>query len=253
MPAPFDAELASRLLAKAGVKVRAQSLQVAHYPTRAESDCYFETGFVSQVSPNELAARASPTAPRRSDIPKLDSNLLNLHSSQQFPLPASGPGGSATVMLHGRAINTGGSEAEDLRVPNASPFGHSLAHMRSGLNHKDFGGAAHGAAGSMGSALLDTYLSMIAAAGGDNNMAAALNSFPAGRAAAFAAAAQAAASGRRLGRDDLGGLNGDGKDVDGRSISDRDRDDEAGELGSDADISDTEDNDQSKDEEDETN
>lgn len=127
MPAPFDAELASRLLAKAGVK----------------------------VSANELAARASPTAPRRSDIPKLDSNLLNLHSSsQQFSLPSNVPASSATVLLHGRAISSGGSsgEAEDLRVPASSPFG--LGHMRAGLNHKDFvaGASAHG--GSMGSALL---------------------------------------------------------------------------------------------------
>jgi len=156
-------------------------------------------------------------------------------------------------MLHGRAINSGNTEAEDLRVPNASPFAHSLTQMRSGINHKDFVGVPHGASGSMGSALLDTYLSMIAAAGSENSMAAALNSFPAGRAAAFAAAAQAAASGRRLDREDVGGLNGDEKDVDGRSNSDRDRDDETGELGSDADISDTEDNDQIKDEEDETN
>lgn len=134
MPAPFDAELASRLLAKAGVK----------------------------VSPNELAARASPTAPRRSDIPKLDSNLLGIHSQQQFPLPSNIPATSATVLLHGRAINSSGGEAEDLRVPTSSPFG--LGHMRSGMNHKDFaaiasaaqGAAAHG--GSMGSALLVSCL-----------------------------------------------------------------------------------------------
>ena len=85
---------------------------------------------------------------------------------------------------------------------------------------------------------------MIAAAG-ENNMAAALNSFPASRAAAFAAAAQAAAGGRHL-----AGLNGDGKEIDVRSVSDRDRDDEAGELGSDADLSDTEDNDGNKDDDD---
>ena len=33
------------------------------------------TLFLSQVSATELAARASPTAPRRSDLPKLDNNL----------------------------------------------------------------------------------------------------------------------------------------------------------------------------------
>jgi hypothetical protein len=44
-----------------------------------------------KVSPNELAARASPTAPRRSDLPKLDSSLLHNLQQQQFPLPASMP------------------------------------------------------------------------------------------------------------------------------------------------------------------
>ena len=43
------------------------------------------------MSPNELAARASPTAPRRSDLPKLDSSLLHNLQQQQFPLPASMP------------------------------------------------------------------------------------------------------------------------------------------------------------------
>ena len=33
-----------------------------------------------QVSPNELAARASPTAPRRSDLPKLDTNLMAMQN-----------------------------------------------------------------------------------------------------------------------------------------------------------------------------
>ena len=103
--------------------------------------------------------------------------------------------------------------------------GHGVPlHLRSGsmgagmLNPKDFasigaggvGGpasaaaaAAAAAAGGMGSALLDTYLSMIAASAANgatdaNGMAAAaaaLNSFPvAGRAAAFAAAAHAQAA-----------------------------------------------------------
>ena len=106
MPSPFDAELASRLLNKAGVK----------------------------VTPSELAARASPTAPRRSDLPKIDSNLLNLHSQNQFPLPPSISSSAAAVMMqqHQRAINStaggvdsGGSDAEDLRVPSSSPFGGS--------------------------------------------------------------------------------------------------------------------------------
>merc|ERR1712223_840782 len=70
MPSPFDAELASKLLAKAGVK----------------------------VSPNELAARASPTAPCRSDLPKLDSSLLHNMQQQQFPLPASMPPASVAAV-----------------------------------------------------------------------------------------------------------------------------------------------------------
>eukprot|EP00095_Tigriopus_kingsejongensis_P009938 maker-scaffold1000_size72005-snap-gene-0.11 protein:Tk09938 transcript:maker-scaffold1000_size72005-snap-gene-0.11-mRNA-1 annotation:"protein abrupt-like isoform x1" len=94
MPSPFDPALASRLLAKAGVK----------------------------VTPNELAARASPTAPRRSDLPKLDTNLLHMHH-HQFPLPPSLPTSMSGHM--GRGSHDGnGSDVEDLRVSSApSPFG----------------------------------------------------------------------------------------------------------------------------------
>ena len=55
-----------------------------------------------KVSPNELAARASPTAPRRSDLPKLDSSLLHNMQQQQFPLPASMP--PASVAAVGKMI-----------------------------------------------------------------------------------------------------------------------------------------------------
>ena len=94
----------------------------------------------SQVSPSELAARASPTAPRRSDLPKIDSNLLSMHSQQQFPLPPSITSSAAAAMMqHHRSLNTmsgvggpgsggggdSGSDAEDLRVPSSSPFGGS--------------------------------------------------------------------------------------------------------------------------------
>lgn len=51
MPAPFDPDLASRLLAKAGVK----------------------------ITPAELRARASPTGPRRSDV-KLDAKTMYANS-----------------------------------------------------------------------------------------------------------------------------------------------------------------------------
>ena len=95
---------------------------------------------LSQVSPSELAARASPTAPRRSDLPKIDSNLLSMHSQQQFPLPPSITSSAAAAMMqHHRSLNTmsgvggpgsggggdSGSDAEDLRVPSSSPFGGS--------------------------------------------------------------------------------------------------------------------------------
>ena len=94
----------------------------------------------------------------------------------------------------------------------------------------------------MGSALLDTYLSMIAAAGGDSaSMAAALGSFP-GRAAAFAA--QAAAAAQQMGASGPGclqvkltDLKANGQD---ELSASEDREDEEA-IASDADISDTED------------
>ena len=218
MPAPFDADLASRLLAKAGVK----------------------------VTPNELAARASPTAPRRSDLPKLDTNLLHLQH-QQFPLPASIPTSGG---LFGSRESR--DEVEDLRVPPpSSPFGTSDRQQPSphlprpgSLNPKDLmaslaavgNGGPAAAGGPMGSALLDTYLSMIAAAGGDtNSMAAALNfqNNPATRAAAFAAAAAAAGGGNGIGS---ASTNGE---------KDSDADELGGELGSDADNDDMSDEDNS--------
>ena len=250
MPSPFDPGLASRLLAKAGVK----------------------------VSPNELAARASPTAPRRSDLPKLDSNLLN-PGHGQFPLPASLPTSLASSMMQQRVAEARNSDRnnddiEDLRLPpTSSPFGANGGGLLppgmpgspnfrlgpGGMSPQDFAAlaAAGGAkvptsAAGMGSALLDTYLSMIAAAGGagaDNPMASALGfQNPASRAAAFAAAAAAAAGNNPGG---VGSTNGDGG-KDGDEImedADRDRDDLAGELGSDADndeMSDNEDGDNNR-------
>jgi len=188
-----------------------------------------------KVSPSELAARASPTAPRRSDLPKLDSSLLHMNSQQQFPLPASMPPSSVAAVaasMHRNAV--GEKDPEDLRIPTsmASPF----------LSRGALPGA-HGMPGLPGmgsSALLDTYLSMIAAAGGDSAMAAALGSFP-GRAAAFAA--QAAAASQMATNHDL---KANGKELEERSISeDREEVDEA--MPSDADISDNEDDKDDKD------
>lgn len=143
---------------------------------------------------------------------------------------------------NGNEGNPRGGDPEDLRIPTSSPF----------LNRGAMGAGGPGAAGAgnhpmgghpgMGSALLDTYLSMIAAAGGDSaTMAAALGSFP-GRAAAFAAQAAAMGAGGGGGNPGLGksgDLKANGKDTDDQRSVSEDREDEA--IASDADISDTED------------
>ena len=103
-------------------------------------------------------------------------------------MPPSTVAAMAASMMHNNT-NAGSDnrDPEDLRVPTTNPF-----LGRGG----PLGAIPPPGAGPMGSALLDTYLSMIAAAGGDSaSMAAALGSFP-GRAAAFAqAASQLSASG----------------------------------------------------------
>lgn len=197
MPAPFDPDLASKLLSKAGVK----------------------------VSASELAARASPTAPRRGDLPKLDSHFLNNSPMQQFPLPPSMP---PSHLLHNHHRD---SDPEDLRVPFTSGGGGpmtpaSIAMAQAGIRPPNRGN-------NTGSALLDTYLTMIAAADGNVAAAAAALNFqnsPAGRAAAMAAAAAAASGGMMP---PMLTLNGKEGSYDGRSVSERD--DQEGELGSDAD------------------
>ena len=149
-------------------------------------------------------------------------SFLNIHfsaASMMHNTTSSNNGNADTS----RPVGLMGSDSEDLRVPNSLPF----------MNRGAIGGPGgappgpHPMAGhpGMGSALLDSYLSMIAAAGGDSaSMAAALGLFP-GRAAAC------------LGKiSDL--KTGNGKDQDERSASE-DREDEA--IASDADISDTED------------
>ena len=104
-------------------------------------------------------------------------------------MPPSTVAAMAASMMHNNT-STDTRDPEDLRVPGGgNPF--------LGRGGPLGGIPPPGAAGPhMGSALLDTYLSMIAAAGGDSNsMAAALGAFP-GRAAAFAqAASQLSASG----------------------------------------------------------
>merc|ERR1712045_246661 len=188
MPSPFDAELASNFQRMSKNEREILNTAVKEQILLAKAGV--------KVSPSELAARASPTAPRRSDLPKLDSSLLHMNSQQQFPLPASMPPSTvaamAASMMHNNSNNsTDTRDPEDLRVPGGVGGVGNPFLGRGG----PLGGIppVPGAAGPhMGSALLDTYLSMIAAAGGDSNsMAAALGSFP-GRAAAFAAQAAAA-------------------------------------------------------------
>lgn len=205
MPSPFDPELASKLLNKAGVKVTA----------------------------SELAARASPTAPRRSDLPKLDNNL-SIHAHNQFPLPPSLP--PHHFREQNRDLHRDNGDPEDLRIPISSPF--STSSHFSSPNHQTINSLAAAGIKPPGvfggsTALLDTYLSMIAGAGGEGgNLAAALNfqNTPAARAAM--AAAQLSAAGMMP-----HGING--KDSD-RYGSDRGDDD--GELGSDAENDDMSDN-----------
>jgi hypothetical protein len=244
MPAPFDAALASRLLGKAGVK----------------------------VTPHELAARASPTAPRRSDLPKLDTNLLHMQH-QTFPLPPSIPASmAAAAAASGMFGNHNRDDIEDLRVPpptsspsfmNSNGGGITSPHMRhgglmAGISPKDFmalaaaGGGGGGPPGPMGSALLDTYLSMIAAAGGGDNsaMANALNFGHNSRAAAAFAAATAKQHQQQQAA--VAAINGGGsinKDSSDQDDVDREDDMDQGELGSDADndeLSDDEDKDKSE-------
>ena len=111
-------------------------------------------------------------------------------------MPPSTVAAMAASMMHNNSNNsTDTRDPEDLRVPGGVGGVGNPFLGRGG----PLGGIppVPGAAGPhMGSALLDTYLSMIAAAGGDSNsMAAALGAFP-GRAAAFAqAASQLSASG----------------------------------------------------------
>lgn len=164
MPAPFDPELASRLLAKAGVK----------------------------VSASELRARASPTGPRRSDV-RLEARL-NGPISDRY------------------ADSIGGhyDDPEDLSVPNSrfnlSPP-HIVSHHLGGavitkvppkaIHHpqKSMESIAHNLTGrdvpptppaSTGSAILDTYLQLIAENSGGMLT---INTEQAAAAAAHAAAA----------------------------------------------------------------
>lgn len=153
MPSPFDPDLASRLLAKAGVK----------------------------VSPAELRARASPTGPRRGDmrleIPRggapseAGSSICGGDDPEDLTLPLSLRYGSPTpnnntVITKVGGNNSSGSNrnstataiaAKSLdtmhfsREPNTAPL-HPPGHLH----------PSHHNASATGSAILDTYLQFIA-------------------------------------------------------------------------------------------
>ncbi|KAL2713373.1 hypothetical protein V1478_017071 [Vespula squamosa] len=155
MPSPFDPELASRLLAKAGVK----------------------------VSPAELRARASPTGPRRGDMrlelprgapSEAGSSVCGGDDPEDLTLPLSLRYGSPTpnnntviTKVTASSNNTAASNnksstataiaAKSLdtmhgnREPNTAPL-HPPGHLHPG----------HHNASATGSAILDTYLQFIA-------------------------------------------------------------------------------------------
>ncbi|XP_076762534.1 protein abrupt isoform X2 [Xylocopa sonorina] len=161
MPSPFDPELASRLLAKAGVK----------------------------VSPAELRARGSPTGPRRGDM-KLEilrggapseagSSVCGGDDPEDLTLPLSLRYGSPTpnnntVITKVTGSNSGTSTknstatviaAKSLdtmhgtREPNTAPL-HPSGHLH----------PSHHNASATGSAILDTYLQLIAENSGFTTM-----------------------------------------------------------------------------------
>lgn len=148
MPSPFDPELASRLLAKAGVRVSAA----------------------------ELAARASPTGPRRSDI-RLD--LKHASNDRGYDRHHSGaPSESSVCGEDPEDLSVTNSRFDALSPPNstallkkqaallaAAAVSGNRSHMDAiaSLNREALAAAAAATPNSStGSALIDTYLQMIA-------------------------------------------------------------------------------------------
>ncbi|XP_060823894.1 protein abrupt isoform X1 [Bombus pascuorum] len=153
MPSPFDPELASRLLAKAGVK----------------------------VSPAELRARASPTGPRRGDmrleIPRggapseAGSSICGGDDPEDLTLPLSLRYGSPTPNNNTVITKVSGSNSSSStknstataiaaksldtmhgsREPNTAPL-HPPGHLH----------PSHHNTSATGSAIIDTYLQFIA-------------------------------------------------------------------------------------------
>ncbi|XP_043682055.1 protein abrupt-like isoform X1 [Vespula pensylvanica] len=192
MPSPFDPELASRLLAKAGVK----------------------------VSPAELRARASPTGPRRGDMrlelprgapSEAGSSVCGGDDPEDLTLPLSLRYGSPTpnnntviTKVTASSNNTAASNnksstataiaAKSLdtmhgnREPNTAPL-HPPGHLHPG----------HHNASATGSAILDTYLQFIAENSGLTTMGLSPEQ------AAAVAAAHAAKMAHMSAMDKLGG------------------------------------------------
>ncbi|XP_034943399.1 protein abrupt isoform X1 [Chelonus insularis] len=154
MPSPFDPELASRLLAKAGVK----------------------------VSPAELRARASPTGPRRNDMrlelprggapSEAGSSVCGGDDPEDLTLPLSLRYGSPTpnnntvitkVSQNNKAATAIAAKSMESmlnlhsREPNTAPL-HPSGHLS--LTH-----LAHLNSGT-GSPVLDAYFKMIVESGG---------------------------------------------------------------------------------------
>lgn len=193
MPSPFDPELASRLLAKAGVK----------------------------VSPAELRARASPTGPRRGDmrleIPRggapseAGSSICGGDDPEDLTLPLSLRYGSPTpnnntviTKVSGSGNNGSGSTTKNStttaiaaksldtlhgsREPNTAPL-HPPGHLH----------PSHHNTSATGSAILDTYLQFIAENSGLTTMGLSPEQ------AAAVAAAHAAKMAHMSAMDKLGG------------------------------------------------
>jgi uncharacterized C2H2 Zn-finger protein len=148
MPSPFDPELASRLLAKAGVRVSAA----------------------------ELAARASPTGPRRSDI-RLD--LKHASNNYEGRHHSGAPSESSVCGEDPEDLSVTNSRFDALSPPHstallkkqaallaAAAVSGNRSHLDAiaqSINREALAAAAAATPNSStGSALIDTYLQMIA-------------------------------------------------------------------------------------------
>ncbi|XP_077295263.1 BTB/POZ-zinc finger protein abrupt isoform X2 [Arctopsyche grandis] len=137
MPSPFDPELASRLLAKAGVK----------------------------ISPAELRARASPTGPRRSDV-KLDAKSAHSAASETSSICGDNDPEDLTITPHrfdmlpmsppnlNHHSNTTITKVPAMKAVTAKSID-SIAQNLTGKS-EDYPAALGG------SAILDTYLQFMA-------------------------------------------------------------------------------------------